>query len=387
VKEDNDMFSVHMLSLVNVAARRMIRRRSPHGALAICAIVTVVMLHAESARLTLVPELYGRVLRITGTAAIGNGASLHWTVHHTENQSLTLEGEAALVTGRYLAIINTGGWPAGPVLVLVETTGGGSPNEVVTGSVALPAAEQPPAPLAAFPSELSPIAADQAPSGVKDSQETQRDNAQPIGPDRIVLAPGTDFTVRLIDPIPLRSHAAVLYRASLDEDVYAGPSVVIPHGADVLLQLVNTTRKDSAMKTGITVSAVAVRVNGQLMDVAADDSTRSRGAAGHQASTSIPKRIAKVAKSVAIPTISGLVGGAVFGAPQIGVVVGLGVGLTREVLFARSSKKTLPSETRVSLRLVAPLVLASHAAASNRAEVPAGSLSPTLRERLNNDEH
>lgn len=166
----------------------------------------------------------------------------------------------------------------------------------------------------------------------------------------LTIPSDTAITIRMIDGV--NSETARLgetFRASIDEPVTVNGQTVIPRGADVLTKLVNDQQSGKFQgRTVLTLAIMNISINGRPVDVTTTDlqtASASRGA-----------RTAKVVGgTTALGAIIGGIAGGGAGA-AIGAASGAAVGGGAQVL-TNGQKVKIPSETRLTFRLQAPVQL------------------------------
>lgn len=168
------------------------------------------------------------------------------------------------------------------------------------------------------------------------------------GPAEMQIPAGTQLVVRLIDAVDSNRDAlGQRYRASLDQPVYVNGEMVIPRGADVIAQLVDSEQSGKIKgRTSLTLELKSIVVNGRQYGVVTAgvvEASKSRGA-----------RSAKVIGGAAAlgALIGGIAGGGAGAA--IGAGSGAAVGTAAEVVTSGQHVR-IPSETRLTFRLQQPL--------------------------------
>src|ERR1035438_8406603 len=192
----------------------------------------------------------------------------------------------------------------------------------------------------------------QPPPPPRESREADRDRNRDRDQRQagITIPVDTTVTILMIDSVNSEtSRLGEIFRATLDEPVYAGGQEVIPRGADVLTKLVEDQQSGRIQgRTVLTLALSTITVNGRPVDVTSTDvktESSSRGA-----------RSAKViGGTTALGAILGGVGGGGKGA-AIGAGSGAVVGTGAEVLTG-GQKVRIPSETRLTFRLQSPAQL------------------------------
>ena len=171
--------------------------------------------------------------------------------------------------------------------------------------------------------------------------------AAPAGRAPVVIAGGTLLRVRTIDNIDVdASKAGAKYRASLDDPIMVGGAVVIPRGADAMLQAVKV-QQSGKMKGSdlIQLKIISVSVRGATYPVVTSV-VESKGKSEGKATA---RKTAGGAGLGAI--IGGIAGGGK------GAAIGLAAGAATGAIVSASGQQHLkiPSETRLEFKLEAAL--------------------------------
>jgi hypothetical protein len=168
----------------------------------------------------------------------------------------------------------------------------------------------------------------------------------------VLLPAGTNFVVRMIDGVDSEvARVGQTFSASMDQPVLdpSGQNVIIPRGADVVVKLVDA--KESGTFTGhagLTLSLQSVKVNGQPVEVNSQSISRASNSQGTE-----------TAKRTGAGAIVGAGLGAIFGGGKgaaAGAAVGGAAGAGTQV-FTKGQKVKIPSETRLTFVLDAPVQL------------------------------
>ncbi len=175
--------------------------------------------------------------------------------------------------------------------------------------------------------------------------------APPPPPATVTLDAGTMIYVRLIDGLSSeRNNAGDTFTASIDKELTAGGFVIAERGARVEGRVVSADRAGKVR--GVAALSIALtRIHtsdGQVVNVETDSFARRAEATQKQDA-------AKVGAGAAIGAIIGAIAGGGKGA-AIGAGVGGGAG-AGDVLLTRGQPATLPSETRLTFRLSAPVTI------------------------------
>jgi len=154
---------------------------------------------------------------------------------------------------------------------------------------------------------------------------------------------GTEIVVRLIDGIDSTKTAlSERFRASVDDPVIVGDRVLIPRNADATVQVVKADKSSE-----LFVKLYDVTVNGRAFDVVSNYAQlKAPGKGGSYAK-----------RSVGLGALGAVIGGIAGGGKgaAIGAVSGGGLGAATVALSG--SKVKLPSESRLTFQLRAPLSL------------------------------
>jgi hypothetical protein len=157
------------------------------------------------------------------------------------------------------------------------------------------------------------------------------------------LPAGTEIVVRLIDGIDsTKTGPGERFRASVDDPVILGDRVVIPRDADATVQIVKAETSGE-----LSIKLYDVTVNGRSFDVVSN-----------YAQVKAPGKGSKYAKrSVGLGALGAVIGGIAGGGKGAAIGVVSGAGLGALTVAASGSKVQLPTETRLSFELRAPLRL------------------------------
>lgn len=166
----------------------------------------------------------------------------------------------------------------------------------------------------------------------------------------ITIPADTEVKIRMIDRVDSdTAYLGQTFKASLDEPIYANGQQVVPRGADVLTKLVQA--QQSGKIEGRTVLSLAlsnITINGRIVDVTSTNVTEESNSRG-----------ARSAKVIGGATALGAIIGGIAGGGKgaaIGAGSGAAVGTGTEVLTS-GQKVKIPSETRLTFRLQAPVQL------------------------------
>jgi len=152
---------------------------------------------------------------------------------------------------------------------------------------------------------------------------------------------GTEIVVRLIDGIDsTKTGAGERFRASVDDPVVVGDRVVIPRNADASVQIVKAEKSSE-----LSIKLYDVVVNSRTLDVVSN-----------YAQVKAPSKGGKYAKrSVGLGALGAVVGGVAGGGKGAAIGAASGGALGAVTVAASGSKIQLPTETRLSFQLRAPL--------------------------------
>lgn len=202
---------------------------------------------------------------------------------------------------------------------------------------------------AAYPAEppYSP-SAPEAPAAPAPPSAPAAPAVADAGPAEMQIPAGTQLVVRLIDAVDSdRDALGQRYRASLDQPVYVNGEMIIPRGADVIAQLIDSQQSGKIKgRTSLTLELKSIVVNGRqygIVTAGVVEASKSRGA-----------RSAKVIGGAAAlgALIGGIAGGGAGAA--IGAGSGAAVGTAAEVVTSGQHVR-IPSETRLTFTLQQPL--------------------------------
>jgi hypothetical protein len=160
----------------------------------------------------------------------------------------------------------------------------------------------------------------------------------------IMIPAGTLLTVRLIDNIDVSSTAVgQKFRASLDDPLMMGGDVIIPRGADAVLQVTRVVQGGNVKGSDeISLKLSSIVVNGRSYDVVSSYASQKTKGEGKPA---LRKTFGGAGLGAAIGAIAGGGKGAAIGA--------LAGGATGAVVAASSKTHLkLPPETRLQFTLV-----------------------------------
>ena len=185
-----------------------------------------------------------------------------------------------------------------------------------------------------------------------DSQPSAATTAADVAqPDTVVELPaGTNLVVRMIEEVDSEKNTVgQSFKASLMEDVTAPNSnrVVLPHGCDVVVKLVNA--KESGKFTGkseLTLSLWSVKLGDRVIDVDTQTVTKQSDSRGTRTATTTG------GGAIVGAVIGGIAGGGKGAA--IGAAAGAGAGAGVEAV-TKGQRVKIPSETRLTFTLDNPV--------------------------------
>src|SRR5205823_10770393 len=189
------------------------------------------------------------------------------------------------------------------------------------------------------------------PPRIETENATQPPPPTPPEPHRVTLNAGTLIPVRLVDGLSSeRSMPGDSFIATLDKELVVDGFVIAERGARVVGRVVTADRggKVSGL-AALSIEITRLRTaDGQ--NVALQTETFAK-----HADDSKRQDAAKIGAGAAIGAAIGAIAGGGKGA-AIGAGVGGGAG-AGDVLLTRGRAATLPSETRITFRLRAPVTL------------------------------
>lgn len=172
----------------------------------------------------------------------------------------------------------------------------------------------------------------------------------PPKPSTVTIPDGTEFTIRLIDPVDSeKNQAGDTFHATLAQPITVGEEIVIPQGADVEGRVVEA--KNAAHFAGassLTLELSRLMINGKSYTLQTDQWTKQGTARGKNTA-------AKVGGGAALGAIIGGIAGGGKGA-AIGAGVGAGAG-TGVQAATRGQQVKLGPEAELNFRLQTPLTV------------------------------
>lgn len=169
--------------------------------------------------------------------------------------------------------------------------------------------------------------------------------AEPSGSaERVTVPAGTRILVRMIDSVDSeKNKVGDRFRASLEQDLMVGDTLVAPKGTDVYGRLAQATEAGKiAGRSELKLELTDILINQQLQPIVSGDyavSGKSRGSDSAK----------KIGGGAALGAVIGAVAGGGKGA-AIGAGVGAGAGTTIQVL-TRGEQVRVPSETMLEFRI------------------------------------
>jgi len=196
------------------------------------------------------------------------------------------------------------------------------------------------------PAPVATAAPKTAPARAAAPREASRHEPGTAG---VTIPAGTTITVRLIDSIDAKETAiGERFRASIDDPIVLEGRTIIPRGADCTVQVMKAETGGRLKGSDeLAIKLYDITVNGRRYDVATDYAQLKTKGEGK----STARNSALVAGLGAV--IGGIAGGGKGAA--IGAVAGAGAGAAGSVL--KGPHLTVPSESRLTFLLRAPLPL------------------------------
>lgn len=167
-------------------------------------------------------------------------------------------------------------------------------------------------------------------------------------PVRVEIPAGTSFTIRMIDPIDSEvNHSGEVFHASLDAPIVIDDKVVVPHGTDVFVKLVEARSAGRLSgRSELRLELVRMELQGKAYPLASSTY--------EQVGTSRGKRTAAtVGAGAGIGAAIGAIAGGGRGA-AIGAGAGAASGTAIQVL-TKGKQIRIPSETKLDFRLEQPV--------------------------------
>ncbi|MBZ5575106.1 MAG: hypothetical protein LAP40_00940 [Acidobacteriia bacterium] len=216
--------------------------------------------------------------------------------------------------------------------------------------------ESQPGPVAVAPAAPPPAVVPPAPQPVAEVPPPARPEPEsapppPPPPPQVTLNAGMSIPVRLIDGLSTeRNNSGDLFTGSLDQPLVVDGLVIAERGARVEGRVVLSDRGGKVKGvSSLVVDLTRIHLSdGQTISVQTENFEK-------QAEASKKEDAAKVGAGAAIGAIIGAIAGGGKGA-AVGAGVGGGAG-AGDVLLTRGKPATLPSETRITFRLSAPITV------------------------------
>ena len=171
----------------------------------------------------------------------------------------------------------------------------------------------------------------------------------PISEEAFQTIPAdTPIMIRMIDAVNSETaRRGQTFQASLDEPIYVDGRQVVPRGAEVLTKLVNGQKAGKLQgQTSLTLALAQISINGRYVDVTSTD-----------VQTSAASQTSRTAKVVGGTAALGALVGAIAGGGK-GAAIGAGSGAAlggATQVFTNGPQVKIPSETRLTFRLQAPV--------------------------------
>jgi uncharacterized protein YcfJ len=170
----------------------------------------------------------------------------------------------------------------------------------------------------------------------------------PAEQQSVTLPIGTEIAIRTIDRI--NSKTADLnreYAASLDDPVMVDGATVIPANTSAFLRVTDVQRAGFSRRASLSLSLIAVNINGQRVNVETD---KVDSKSGSQAKRTLAGTAVGAGTGAAI-------GGALGGGAGAGIGAGIGAagGAVAGKLMGKAVE--IAPETRFTYRLMRPLVI------------------------------
>lgn len=170
------------------------------------------------------------------------------------------------------------------------------------------------------------------------------------GTESVTVPAGTSLLIRMIDAVDSdKNKVGDTFRASLEEGLVVGDTVVAPKGADVYGRL--TEAKEAGHITGqseLKLELTGILINQQLQPIVTGDYAVSGKSRGKQSA-------ARIGGGAALGAVIGAIAGGGKGA-AVGAGVGAGAGTAVQVL-TRGQQVKVPSETMLEFKLQQPLTV------------------------------
>jgi len=196
-----------------------------------------------------------------------------------------------------------------------------------------------------FTGDAQSSGGDPSTSGVRSSS-----GERAYGSQRVTIPAGTRILVRMIDTVDSqKNRVGDKFRASLEENLTVGDTIVAPKGADVYGRLAEAKEAGHISgKSELKLELTDILINQELHPIITGDydvAGKSRGA----------DTAKKVGGGAALGAIIGAIAGGGKGA-AIGAGVGAGAGTAVQV-FTHGQQVRVPSETLLEFRIEQPLTV------------------------------
>ena len=172
-------------------------------------------------------------------------------------------------------------------------------------------------------------------------------NTSPAAPGTVTVPAGTSIMVRLIDGVDSEKNAVGdRFRASLEENLYVGETLVAPKGTDVYGRLAEVKEAGRISgKSQLRLELTGILINQKIQPILTGDYDVAGSSRGSDSAK-------KIGGGAAIGAIIGAIAGGGKGA-AIGAGVGAGAGTAVQV-FTKGEQVRVPSETLLEFRLEQP---------------------------------
>jgi len=168
----------------------------------------------------------------------------------------------------------------------------------------------------------------------------------------VTVPAGTPILVRMIDEVDSSQNAVGdRFRASLEENLYVGETLVAPKGADVYGRLAEAKQAGQfAGKSELRLELTGILINEKVQPILTGDYEVAGSSRGSDSAK-------KIGGGAAIGVIIGAIAGGGKGA-AIGAGVGAGAG-TAVQIFTKGEQVRVPSETLLEFRLEQPFTVST----------------------------
>lgn len=169
-------------------------------------------------------------------------------------------------------------------------------------------------------------------------------------PQSVTVPAGTPLLVRMIDSVDSSTNkVGDRFRASLEQPLVVGDTVVAPKGADVYGRLAEVKSAGQiAGQSDLKLELTGIVINGQTQTIATGDYDVSGKSRGKQSAE-------RIGGGAAIGAVIGAIAGGGKGA-AIGAGVGAGAGTAVQVL-TKGQQVKVPSETMLEFKLEQPFTV------------------------------